>query len=574
VSAQGETGDAASAARHAAAVTSSETAVRVVLVLIALLVAKRLAYHLTYIVADAFALATFSDGQVYEDAARDILLHPPFGSQPFYLQGLYAYMLALPMALAPQVVVGLVLQLVLAAGALWLFHRAATSQLGELAGGLSTLCLLAFAELAFYENKYLSVSLGVGCNIVALWAACRALREGRFVVLLVAGVCAGLSVLGRPNMVLAVPCTLAALVLCARGERRRMLRAVAGFSLGVLLAVGPMALRNAIVVGRPDLFPSHAGAIPFFIGNNPHANGRWNTAGGLLSGQVGRERFELAQRLGLDVQDPAELDRAIGAALLEKGKEYIRTQPRAWLGLELKKLWNKIGNHRFVRDYDVLGEAELIGKAHELGLPFGVLLALGSLGLCVLWRRARAEREERVRWMALLIVLLGQVFAVLAANLVIFASAQNRVPLSVPLAFASGPALLALFARARRLSTGFEAAPIAIALSLALLAQSFWPRLPTPDQPSSFHYFNLAAVEEAIGRDEAAALHYGRAAKRNPREPMFQLRQAGVLRRLGRTAEAGAVLDRLDVLRDVPEAVRSASAQERTALRAQQRPPD
>ena len=35
-------------------------------IVIALLVAKRIAYHLTYLLRDPFALATFSDGQVYE----------------------------------------------------------------------------------------------------------------------------------------------------------------------------------------------------------------------------------------------------------------------------------------------------------------------------------------------------------------------------------------------------------------------------------------------------------------------------------------------------------------------------
>ena len=48
-----------------------------------------------------FSLATFSDGRLYEDSARDLLDHPPWGTRPFYLQGLYAAQLALPMAIRP-----------------------------------------------------------------------------------------------------------------------------------------------------------------------------------------------------------------------------------------------------------------------------------------------------------------------------------------------------------------------------------------------------------------------------------------------------------------------------------------
>jgi tetratricopeptide (TPR) repeat protein len=539
---------------------------QIALVLIALLVAKRLAYHLAYLVADPFALATFSDGQIYEDAARDILAHPPFGSQPFYLQGLYAYLLAAPMALANHVVLGLLLQLVLAAGALWLFYRVATAQLGQLEGALSTACLLACSELAFYENKYLSVSLGISCNIAALFVATRAFGARRFALVVAAGVAGGLCMLARPNMALALPFTAGAL-LVTRAQGQRVAHTLLAFTAGVVIALAPMALRNQLVIGRFEVFPSHAGAIPFYLGNNPLANGRWNNAGGLISGQVGREREELAARLGLSAPDPAELDRAIARELWGRSRNYIAQHPGDWLRLELKKLWLTIGNHRFVRDYDLRGEAELIGSAHQLGLPFGALLALGALGTAALLRRAARVREERKRWLALLLVLAGQIAAVLAANLLVFTSAQNRVPLVIPLAFLSGPAVLGLFGRVRQLSAAtWELGAGALALSALLFAQACWPRLPEVERPSSVHYFNLAAVEEAIGRDAAAAEHYHRAVERNPREPIFQLREADVLRRLGRRADAAALLDRLDARDDIPRAVRSAVAQERKAL--------
>jgi tetratricopeptide (TPR) repeat protein len=563
-------GGASSAAAAPAPRGGAAAPARGLLIVIALLVAKRIAYHLIYIVRDPFALATFSDGQVYELAARDILAHPPFGSQPFYLQGLYAYVLALPMTIAPQVVMGLVLQLVLAAGALWLFHRTARAQLGALAGALSTIVLLAYPELAFYENKYLSVSFGITCNVFALWAACKALRDGRPRTLLLAGFAGGISTLGRPNMLLALPFTLAALLIAARARKQTAPRVLLAFAAGAALALAPMALRNLAVIGSPDVFPSHAGAIPFYIGNNPHANGRWNTAGGLVTGQVGLERAELAQQLGVHADTPAELDRAIGDVLIHRAFEFIREQPGAWLGLEVTKLWYTIGNHRFVRDYDVHGENELIGAVHQFGLPFGVLLGLGVLGLFVLLRRGLRQRAERARCIGVWLVLVGQLLAVLAANLLVFASAQNREPLCIPLAFVSGPALLAIWTRVRPAFADktWEASALALALAGALLMQSFWPRLSGGDQPTSVHYYNMAAVEEVIGRLDDAAVHYARAIQRNPREPVFRLSLARTLRQLGRTREADAVLDQLVAMRDLPPMLRKAAEQERRLLHA------
>ncbi len=540
-------------------------------ILLALLVAKRLAYHLSYLVHDPFALATFSDGQLYEDAARDILAHPPLGTQPFYLQGLYAYMLALPLSLAGAPVLGLLLQLVLAAGALLLFHRVARDQLGVLAGGLSTACLLACPELAFFENKYLSVALGVACNALALFLACRALRDPRKPALLWAGFGAGLAVLGRPNLAVALPFTAAALALPLRERGRALAGGLALLGLGVLLALAPMALRNQLVIGHPDVFPSHGGAIPFFIGNNPHANGRWNTAGGLLSGQVGRERVELARRLGVKTADEGDLDHAIGAVLGARALRFIREQPLVWLGLEAKKLWLTLGDHRFVRDYDLRGEAELVGGAHELGLPFGVALGLGAIGLLALRERGRRVPAERTRMRALCLLLVGQLAAVLAANVVVFSSSQNRVPALLPLCFAAGPALLALLGLLARRPLYFRAGSGACALGALLFVQALWPRGPQPSRPSSVHYFNLGAVEEALQRDEAAAEHYARAVARQPKQPVFLLSQARVLRKLGRAAQARALLDRLDVLPDEPRDVRAAAAAERALL--QEAPP-
>ena len=543
---------------------------RALLMVIALLVAKRLFYHLAYLVSDPFALATFSDGQLYEDAARDILAHPPFGHEPFYLQGLYAYLLALPMAIAPQAVMGLLLQLMVAVGALVLFHRAASAELGRLAGALSTIVLLAVHEVAFYENKYLSVSLGLSCNVFALFAMSRCRGSKRASAALLAGAASGLCVLARPNLLLAVPFNAAALLVLLRARRVSAAPSLMLFVAGVLLALAPMALRNQIVTGSPDVFPSHSGSIPFYIGNNPAANGRWNTAGGLITGQVGNERDELAARLGITASSPAALDAALASALQHKAFAYIRAEPGAWLGLEARKLWLTIGNHRIARDYDLRGEAELIGGYHALGLPFGVALALGTLGLFALARRARQLRAERARLVALLLVMIGQLLAVLAASLYAFASAQNRVPLYLPLAFAAGPGLLALWSRLRPaslLAGGWQLGTGALVLSAVLCAQAFWPRAPSMDRPTSVHYFNLAAIEESLGRDREAIAHYGQAAERNPQQPVFQLRLARALRRDGQMAAAQRTLDRMLALPGLPPDLTAAAQSERELAR-------
>lgn len=538
----------------------ASSAQKLVWTLVALLIAKRIAYHLAYIVLDPFALGTFSDGQLYELAARDILAHAPFGSEPFYLQGLYAYLLAIPMAVVPKVVMGLWVQLILAAFALLIFQRSARSMFGRLCGGLSLCVLLACPEPAFYENKYLSVSLGLAMNTVAIYTAVRAFDRMWLRDVLLAGVGAALALLARPNLALAIPFTALAFLILARSRQLDGRRVLLVFAAGVVLGLSPMALRNQVVVGSPQIAPSHGGGVPFYIGNNEFSNGRWNTAGGMFTGMVFVEKYDLAKKLAIPIKGKpvAQLDAEIGAALYGKAFDYIREDPARFVRLLGDKLWLTVGNHRFVRDYDIRGERELIGPYHNLGLPFGAVIALGVLGFFAVARRAQLVRGERPKLVALLLVLGGQVIAILLANVLVFTSAQNRVPLAIPLAFVAGPALEALYAKLRGASSRghgalarFEARPFAIALALLCGAQAFWPRMEKVSRPSSAHYYNLAAVEENLGRLEEAATHFNHARTRNPRQPMFHLSYGRVLRRLGLFDEARAVLVRIKTMPNV-----------------------
>jgi len=533
-------------------------------VVIAALCIQRCLYHLAYVRSDPFALVTIADGQVYEDAARDILATPYWGSKAFFLQGAYAYLLAAGILPTSSVIGGLILQLAAASAGVLLFGLAARTCFGPRVGLLSVIVLLACPEVAFYENKYLSIVLGNFACMLVLWAFARSLNRPNFGRACIVGSSAGLCALGHPSLSLIAPFCAAGVWLAAQPRSltsRAML--VMAILAGLAGALAPIAFRNWVVAGTPTVVPSHAGGIPFFIGNNPQANGRWNDAGSLLGRQVALERDELAARLGLHAEG-AERDAAIGGELYRRGFEFIRADPGAYAVLELRKLWALTGNHAYGHDYDLLGERELLGAAFPFGLPFGIALGLGALGLVVLHRRASAARHEPSH-AALRIVLYGLVFATLVANLVWFTGAQQRAPLYVPLAFAAGPALDAIVRRIRR-SLPASALPIGGCIAAALLcAQAFYPRVSSP-KPSSTHYFNLGGVEEELGRPDAALAHYALATERNPKQVAFWWRRAMLAQRMRRLDDARYSLDQLLALPDLPPNLRDATREARKSL--------
>lgn len=514
------------------------------------LLAYRLAYHASYLGEVPFAHATFSDGAIYERSARDILEHPPLGREPFYLQGAYAYLLALGMWIQPWPSLGLLVQLLLAFATLALFQRSVVRLWGRVPGYLSSIALLAHPSLAFYENKYLSAELGIACNVLVLASFVALLGHNRRSWLLVLGLGAasGLAILARPNMILALPFSLLAIAALAEGEGwRARVRAAAlpcaGMLLGVLLSLAPMAARNLAVTGHPDIQPIHGGGTSFFIGNNPKSRGVWNDAG-LLSADLGNERAELGEALDID-PTLADRDRAraIGEALYVRSLAWIREHPGDWLALELRKLWLTIGDQALTQDYDWLGERELIPWAHRIGVSFSMLLALGLLGAAAVFGRsahahasagrASTPRAKRaLAWFAL-----GQLLAPLAANLLFFTSAQHRLPLVVPLAVFAGPGTLAIVAMLRSRRAAFREQslvrlPTAVLIVAALaLLQGPWPRS-KQSHPHPIHYYNLALVQDSIGEPLAALASLDRAIELRPEHPAFHSQRAHLRVRL------------------------------------------
>jgi 4-amino-4-deoxy-L-arabinose transferase-like glycosyltransferase len=533
-----------------------------------ILVALRLAYHATYLGEVPFAHGTFSDGAVYEASARDIVEHPPWGTEPFYLQGAYAYLLAIGMAIRPWASAGLLVQLLLAAVALVVAHRGFVRLWGRQTGRVTTILLLACPALAFYENKFLSASLGVACNVF-VFAAFVALvereradeqaddRGGAWWRAGLLGVASGLAILARPNMVLALPFTLVALLVLHPGrglERARAaLPSCVGFVLGLLLALAPMAARNSIVTGHPDLQPIHGGGTSFYIGNNPEANGLWNDAG-LLSARLGTERSELVEQLGIDPQlDVRGQARAVGDELYGRAFTWMRAHPADWLALETRKLWFTFGDQQLTQDYDWLGERELIPWANRIAVPFGVLLALALIGAVVTTTTTSSAWRRALAWW-----LVGQAIAMLVANLLFFTSAQHRLPLIVPLVILAGPGAVAVVQRPR-LAIGWWIA------ALVLIGQGMVPRIDRAT-PHPVHYYNLAVVQDEIGEPLAALHSLDRAIELRPHQAIFRGERAHLRVRVGDLDGADRDLEVVFAAPDAPTWVLERAALDRATL--------
>jgi hypothetical protein len=248
---------------------------------------------------------------------------------------------------------------------------------------------------------------------------------------------------------------------------------------------------------------------------------------------VVHEREELATRLGVPGETVAGQAAAVGAELGARARAWIAEEPVHFARLLGKKTWLMLGNDELSQDYDFAGERELLGWSLP-GLPFGLLLGVAAFGGCELRRRVRNDPGLA----AFAVVLVGQLVAIVAANLVFFTSSQHRLPLAIPCALLAAPAWERL---ARPLRGQVRVAIACITLAALLFAQGLWPRR-RAQGPSAEHYYNLALVQDWIGEPVDAVRSLDRAIAVRP-QTLFFLARAGLHRRLGAFDAAEADLE-------------------------------
>ncbi|HEY3886028.1 MAG TPA: tetratricopeptide repeat protein, partial [Vicinamibacterales bacterium] len=200
---------------------------------------------------------------------------------------------------------------------------------------------------------------------------------------LVSGIVFGLTVLNRPNILLAAGAIVAALVV--RGASRRSERFVtrarpaALLLAGVVAGMSPAAIRN-VVVSHEFTFVSSHGGLNFYIGNSATANGFYNEVPGIaptIGGQEADTVRVASQALGHPVSDSEASDYFFGLAW-----RWIRDHPAAAAALFGRKLYY-IFNAQFIS----LGQSYPF-YAHETGSLLRILfigpwllIPLGLVGL-------------------------------------------------------------------------------------------------------------------------------------------------------------------------------------------------
>ena len=251
-----------------------------------------------------------------------------------------------------------------------------------------------------------------------------AVREPPLRSTLLAGVFIGLLTLNRPNAIVAIAgVTLSLLVI-----RRPRLAAV--LVAGVLAALAPVVLRNAIVSHQFALVSSQGG-LNFYIGNNAAATGQYTAVPGIRANIEGQS--EDTRRVAEQAAGRPLTDAEVSAHFTGLATAWIREHPTAAAKLFARKLALVFNARHQWLDFSYPYYAHDTGSL--LALLFvgpWLLVPLGVTGLVVAAPSLR--RPEYYAWAAFVP---GYALGVA----VFFVAERYRLPIFVPLCVAAGGAV-------------------------------------------------------------------------------------------------------------------------------------
>jgi tetratricopeptide (TPR) repeat protein len=390
------------------------------------------------------------------------------GKEPFVQSPLYAYLLGILMKIVGTGVGPiLVVQSLIGTGTVLLTYLAGRRLFGHGHGVAAAVLIALYGPFIFEEGMVMKTFLSPFLTLALLLMLDKAggaegPRAARLFA--VAGIVYGLTTLDRDNFILLAPVLAGLALVLGGGANRRGLRAAGAFTLGTVLMIAPVTLRNWIVSHEFVLLTTGGGEV-FFIGNNADANGLY-VPPPFVRPDPRYEHADFIARAGEITGHPMTPMQSSWFWFRE-GAKFIAEEPLSWLRLLGRKLvhfWNfyELPDNL---DYDILQRFSPLLSAlngtfpppgwRTLAVPaggswapvrlhlystFGTVAPLGLFGILLTWRRWR-------RYLPLYIL----VFGYMGTVLLFFNFSRFRVPIVPILALFAAPALFALGRFLRRL---------------------------------------------------------------------------------------------------------------------------
>jgi len=479
------------------------------------------------------------DPRYYDEWGQRLAAGNWMGDAVFEMSPLYPYFLgAVYTVFGHSYSMVTFLQAILGATTAWLVYRIGLELFGRAPGLVAGALAAVYPVSVYYDIMIMKTSLGLFFAVLALFfvVSRRTPWHDYF-----AGLSLGAAVLVRDNYLSVAPFLLAGYLLVRDRPRLESAKLAGVVLLGLFTAILPVTFRNYAVSGDLVLTTSGGGEV-FYIGNNPEATGlykapRWVRADPRFEHEDFRRKAR--EETGRDLSR-AEASRY----WFRRGLDWMLDHPGRVAALYLKKI-GLILNRVEVADNYTFRFHRLRSPALWAPLDFGVVLALGAVGIFLARRRFR-------RFLPLLLFAAGYS----AGLLPFFYFSRFRVPLTpVFLVFAGVTLVAAWRARGRR---DYRALAAGVGAAAAVFAISALPLVPERDYRDFSNPLEKLGVAYLADENPEKALEALRESERiRPDRDSLQFNLGLAYERLGRTGEAIERYERAVALRPGNDAARA-----------------
>lgn len=469
------------------------------------------------------------DSKSYWDWAGRIAAGDLIGHEVFYQAPFYSYFLGILRSLfGPSVLAAYLVQAGLGAVGCVVLYLAARALFSRRAGLIAGLMLALYAPAIFADLLIQKETLAVLLTALLCWLIARVLpsvpkQPARSAGLFCLGIGVTLGILSitRENALIWIPLLAIWLLLELRRQRGA---ALALFASGVLIVLGPVALRNYGIGGELILTTSQLGSN-LYIGNGPEADGGYVP----MAAGRGNALFERddATRLAEQAEGRKLTAGEVSTYWQKLTRAEIERRPGRFLSLMARKtlfVWNAY-EMPDTQDLYFYQRWSWALRALSAVWHFGVLLPLAAVGVLLTWQR------RKTLWIFHALVL-----SLAAAVVVFLVLARYRLPLApILMLFAAAGAAEAPFLRGKGLT-----AALVLAAAVAVFANvQVYPRAPREAMP----YYNWGVVLGQEGRTEEAKARYREAVRIWPELAEAHYNLGDLYRRSGQLPEAQAALE-------------------------------
>ena len=476
-------------------------------VILALALVLRL-IHLCQIRDNPFFLHPIVDAWDYHnDALRMIRTGDWIGNRAFFQAPLATYFLGVIYKMTgvnlmwpriAQVIMG-----GLTAAGMFALARRLFNEKAAWIAGLLTACYPLFI---FFEGELLAPTITLFLDVAFLLLLFGITKEKSVWRWILPGLVLGLRALATTNILAVVPVFWIWLILRGRTWHwppGRVASAVIMFTLGIMLVVAPVTIRNRMLQDEIVLVSSNAG-LNFYLGNSGDYDEK-------IAIRPGADFDELIEK---HVRSGRRVGPEMSGYFFAEARRYAAANPAEYARLLLYKTYLFFRGEEIMRNQEIYPFREYSGTLKlllwkvrlpgggGLAFPFGLLVPLAWPGCLLAFRKRNGN--------ALLLLAYGAVYS--ATVIAFFITARYRLPVVLPmiLILAYGWSGIRGWWRLGKMRIA------ALAGMVLLLVLSNWNLKPMSREMNPDAYYSLAGTLAEEGDLEGAKSYYSRALELNP----------------------------------------------------------